>query len=198
MKAVPWLPQLAIEFFERLIDQDSIVMEHGAGGSTLWLAERVEYLLTFETDPRWYTGVGNELYSRGLLYDSRSNVFGSATMIFASDIENAGVKLPRLAPREYDLIFIDGRGRVRFWNSVQNYLKPGGWVVWDDANRRRYWHENGLASIDMFAVEDWIWEHEEKVLAPIPPELRDFWPVYAFRKEEKPTEYTLFARKPHG
>jgi predicted O-methyltransferase YrrM len=183
---------------ENIIDDESVVMEHGAGGSTLWFAERVDYLLSFETSPRWYGDIGNALYDSGHLYHADTNVFGNSTLIFASEIEDRGVKLPRNSPKEYDLIFIDGRGRIKFWNSVRKYVKPGGWVVWDDANRRKYWHEDGLASIDMVAVEDWIWEHEEKGLAPVPPELREFWPVYAFRKESKRTDYTLFARKPYG
>jgi len=65
-------------------------------------------------------------------------------LIFASAMDTMGVKLPREAPRTFDIVFVDGRGRKKFWDKAVKYLKPGGWVVWDDAERPKYWPRTEL------------------------------------------------------
>lgn len=185
----PWLPQKAIDFLDRLITEDSLVLEHGSGSSTVWLGHRADYVLSFETDPKWYNKVGNWL--------DRERVLDRVSLIFASDISAMGFRLPAKAPREYDVVFVDGRGRVKFWEKARKYLKPGGWLVWDDAERQKYWTEDGL---DGIKVKDWLWdpktESEIEVYAEL--NLNGFWPIVAFHKPDKPKAYTLFARKPYG
>ena len=201
MEAKPWLPEKAISFLQKIITPDSFVLEHGAGGSTLWFAERVSYILSFESDSKWYGKVGAELYNRGHLI-GRTNAFGTATLIFASMMEDMSFKMPATVPREYDLVFVDGRGRVRFWERAEKFLKPGGWLIWDDAERKKYWTDKGLSGLDLYELRDWVWDDVEKAeasyLAKVPSVLADYWPVVAFNKPEKPGAYTLFARKPNG
>lgn len=192
----PWLPDRATEFMDGILQTANAgdfpvhVMEHGAGTSTIWLAERCDYLLSFETSPKWYSTIGATLSDRGLL--------GHTDLIFAPDIEYSSIKLPASAPRTYDLVFIDGRGRIKFWEKARKYLKPGGWVCWDDAERQKYWEKGGLNTDWLYKVKDWVWESgtEEMTLVEAPDELRDFWPVYAFSKPEKRGSYTLFAKRP--
>jgi len=167
----PWLPEGAIETIEEFLqecergDEPVNVMEHGAGSSTPWLAERCDYLLSFETDPKWYSKVGQWLAHEGLL--------SHVDLVFASMIPEMGIKLPAQSPRAYDLILVDGRGRVKFWDKARKYLKPGGMVVWDDAERTKYWPRTELIKAK-------------------------FEDVQTFYKPEKPHAYTLTARKPSG
>jgi predicted O-methyltransferase YrrM len=193
----PWLPERAIEFMDDILraandEMDPVhVMEHGAGTSTVWLAERCDYLLSFETSPKWYSTIGATLQDKGLL--------DHTDLIFASQIEEIGIKLPATAPRAFDLVFVDGRGRIKFWEKARKYIKPGGWVCWDDAERQKYWND-GLSTDWLYAVKDWVWEFDksERVdITTFPDDIKDFWPVYAFNKPEKKGSYTLFARKPH-
>jgi predicted O-methyltransferase YrrM len=166
----PWLPDAAIEEIDQYLkeleagDDPVYIMEHGAGHSTPWLAKRGDYLLSFETDPKWYSRIGSIL-KKELLLDHTD-------LIFASMIPEMGIKLPKNAPREYDLILVDGRGRVKFWDKAKKFLKPGGMVVWDDAERTKYWPRTELIKMR-------------------------FEMVKMFHKPEKPHAYTLTARKPN-
>jgi predicted O-methyltransferase YrrM len=164
MSRKPWLPDKAIEHMESVINSTSWVIEHGSGDSTLWLAERVDFLISYESDPKWYTRVGKELY--------QARQIDHVRLFYATDIAENGFKLPRTAPRGpvYDMILVDGRGRIRFWQDAEKYLKPGGWVFFDDAERQKYIRAVGPLMMD--------WEH------------------LIFHKEDKVEAYTLAARKP--
>jgi len=128
----PWMPKEAIKFMDSILTPASWVIEHGSGYSTIWLAKKVDYLISYESDPKWYTKIGGLLYKEGLL--------DHTILIHATDIAEKGALLPRNAPRGavYDLLYIDGRGRVRMWEDHKRSIKPGGWVCFDDAERGKY------------------------------------------------------------
>jgi len=161
----PWLPEEAIEFMDSILTPASWVIEHGAGHSTIWIAKRVDYLVSYESDPKWYTRVGGMLYKERLL--------DHTVLIHATDIAERGALLPRNAPRGpvYDLLFIDGRGRMRMWQDHERNVKPGGWVCFDDAERPQY-HQ--------FIIDTATWEFRR------------------FTKPEKPHAFALFVRKPNA
>ena len=161
----PWLPEKAIEFMDSILTPSSWVIEHGSGHSTIWLAKRVDYLVSYESDPKWYTKVGAILY--------KENLLDHTVLIHATNIAEKGALLPRNAPRGavYDLLFIDGRGRMRMWQDHERSIKPGGWVCFDDAERPKY--------------SDFIWD-------------TDKWQKKLFKKPDKPGAFTLFARKPNA
>lgn len=192
----PWLPDSAVSFMDLiLIDKDDgdepvHVLEHGAGGSTPWLAKRCDFLLSFEGDPKWYGKVGNFL--------RKERQLDHVMLVFASMIAEDGLKMPTNAPREYDLVTIDGRGRVNAWKKARKYLKPGGWLCWDDAERQKYWKREGLSMNWLDHTDSWIWDYENQ--AELPPEWppSEKWQVFAFTKPDKIGSYTLFARKPSG
>ncbi len=159
----PWLPEEAIEFMDSILNKSSWVIEHGSGFSTVWLAKKVDYLVSFESDPKWYTKIGSILY--------KENLLDHTVLIHATNIAEKGALLPRNAPRGavYDLLFIDGRGRLRMWEDHKRSIKPGGWVCFDDAERPKY-HQFHMDTVG--------------------------WENHRFAKPEKPRAYTLFARKP--
>jgi len=159
----PWLPPDAVDFMDSILTPQSWVIEHGAGQSTIWLAQRAARVISYEGDPKWYVRVGGWLY--------RYNLVDKVTLIYCGDIAERGAVLPRNAPQDaaYDLIFVDGRGRVRFWLDFQKYLKPGGWLCFDDAERPKY-----------MRAMDTLFGWKQKI----------------FLKPEKPGAFTLFAQKP--
>lgn len=113
----PWLHPSAVSYLEGLLRPDWRVLEHGAGGSTLWFAERVSKVVSIEHNPEWRMKV-REL--------APTNVALLETLPEAS--------------QDYDLFFIDGAPADRGHNidAAHLYLKPGGWVVLDNANRPEY------------------------------------------------------------
>jgi predicted O-methyltransferase YrrM len=94
------------------------VLEHGAGGSTLWFAGKVQHVITVEHNPEW-----------------RQKIQDLAPAHNVTVLE----RLPDLG-YVYDLFFIDGE-RAQRGNCLEMahlYVRPGGWVVLDNANRPEY------------------------------------------------------------
>lgn len=114
----PWLHPAAVEYLENLLQPDWRVLEHGAGGSTLWLADRVVSVVTIEHDLGWSDKV-------------RSLAPANVTILQSC---------PETPDREYDLFFIDGEREQRgsYLAIAHLLVKAGGWVVLDNANRPEY------------------------------------------------------------
>jgi len=112
----PWLGDLAVDFFEHILRPDFVVIEHGSGGSTLWLAERVKKVISIEDNPVWIKAI--------------------------SDLNIPNVEISEHDPKRIkcDLLFIDGDrgGRIRWMNKAHEFVKPGGWVVLDNASQPEY------------------------------------------------------------
>ena len=118
---IPWLHEDSIARLESITEPHFRVIEHGAGGSTLWFAERVANVLTFESDLDWY----REVRTR-----ATNNVF----MIIGST-----PPLPDSLDLR-DLLFIDGdrASRPAWAMAAPNIVKPGGFVVFDNCNRPEF------------------------------------------------------------
>jgi len=114
---VPWLHASAISYLEEIMRPDFRVLEHGAGGSTLWFAERAESVVTVEHDPAWREAIRNWAPSNVTLLTALDHTLG-----------------------QFDLFFIDGEHeqRARCLEQAYKIVKPGGWVVLDNANRPEY------------------------------------------------------------
>jgi len=124
--ARPWLVAASIRYLAKRISKTSSVLETGAGGSTLWFASLAASVVTFEHAPEWFAKIKREIETRGI-----ENV----RLVFAPDYPRTGLP-PDLG--EFDVIMIDGRGRVRSIETAINLLKKGGIFILDNANRSRY------------------------------------------------------------
>ena len=117
MKAIPWFVSGAVEFMESNIKATDHVFEWGSGGSTLWLAERVELVISVEHDEVWYEKMeaivpdnvallyvppDNEIVDE---YLSKSwNADGRSFRDYATTIDD-------FSP--FDWVLVDGRARVK-------------------------------------------------------------------------------------
>ena len=121
IKPIPWLSPRAVEYFESLLTPDMRVLEHGSGGSTLWLASRVESVVSIEQDQDWVGAVKNQ---------APQNVQVLMT-------------LPEFE-QPYDLLLIDGEpleDRKKYLSSAMMLVRSGGIVILDNANRPQYAEE---------------------------------------------------------
>lgn len=119
VKHTPWLSKQATARFEGLLQKDMTVIEFGAGGSTLWLAERVGHVTSYENDPDWGAAIRKHMPANVTLYAE---------------------SLPRM-DKQYDLMFIDGEPvelRGEWLKLAPSLLKPGGILVLDNCNRPEY------------------------------------------------------------
>jgi predicted O-methyltransferase YrrM len=119
-KDIPHLTQPTIEFLEKILTPESEVLETGSGGSTLWIAKRVKWITSFEHNETWF-----QLVMRKLLDEKLKNF----SLNFMPDYPNLGVQ----CAGQYDLVFIDGRGRVRSIETTISHVKLGGYLLLDDS-----------------------------------------------------------------
>lgn len=114
---VPWLHPSATSYLEEIIRPEFWVLEHGSGGSTLWFSRRVASVVSIEHDQKWRDKVREFAPANVTLLEA----FGHTGQVF-------------------DLFLIDGlreeRGDCLLKAHV--FVKPGGWVVLDNANRPEY------------------------------------------------------------
>jgi predicted O-methyltransferase YrrM len=161
-RSVPWLGVDAIEKLRNILNITSHVLECGAGASTLWMASRVAKIVSFEHNPEWVQAVKKELKAR-----NHTNV----EVVFDIDYPKTGIKnIVGL----FDVVIIDGRGRVKGIETGFPFVLPGGYLILDNSNRARYQPANDL----MTALK---WECEI-IQSPILP------------KNQK--GYTTFWRRP--
>ena len=120
------------------------VLEWGSGASTVWLGKRSGEVISIESDADWAAKV--------------SRVVGPAVSILTPKIPRAlrpgGIRSKRWGfrhldfsayvtaiddlPGAFDLIVIDGRAREACFERALQRVSPGGVVLFDNTNRRRY------------------------------------------------------------
>jgi len=126
------LNQSVLDFMAGVLTPSSAVLELGAGWSSAWFAKRCGRLVTVETDRRWSTLVGTDLRQAG---------FNNWHMITASPVPLVLVAtVDRYMEESVDLALVDCREDLRrvAADLAWRYLRPGGWVVFDDAQRARH------------------------------------------------------------
>lgn len=116
---IPWLHPAAVLYMETLINKFSFVIEHGCGGSSLWFAERCNYVKSYDDNPKWMAEVRKRAPSNLEVLD---------------EVEPTNLNL------QCDLMLIDGnvKTRARWIKAARKLVKPGGVVVLDNANRDEY------------------------------------------------------------
>lgn len=119
-------------------------LEWGSGASTVWLASLCRSVLSIESDAHWaamvrgsvgthVTIVSPEVPRRRGPGGIRSKRWGFRNMDFGNYVNAA-----EAVNREFDLIVIDGRAREACFDVALRHLAPGGIILFDNTNRRRY------------------------------------------------------------
>lgn len=122
--AYPWLHKDVVDYLESIIKPNFEVLEHGSGGSTLWLAERVKRVVAFENKPQWKEKI--EGFHKENVAVVLSDGWSPSTVLLGGKV---------------DLLIIDGepvKDRNRWMADAHHVVKSGGWVMLDNANRANY------------------------------------------------------------
>jgi len=121
------LNQSVLDFMDDKLSPESFVLEYGAGWSSRWFADRCGRLISIETDPRWFTKVSNDLQGANCNLELR------LTKQVADVCRDLGDNC-------VDLILIDCAEAHRYQATTNAWrlLKPGGWLIFDDAQRKQH------------------------------------------------------------
>ena len=122
------LNKSVLDFMESKLTRESFVLEFGGGWSSKWFADRCGNLIVIETSHEWANVIANELEGRGHIFVPRVG------LQYVTDVSK------KLKGVTADLILIDGIERMRLASTIVAWplLKPGGWLVFDDAQRSRH------------------------------------------------------------
>ena len=140
----PHINMTAFKFVEKIITPETVMLETGAGSSTVWFAERVKSIISFETNRDWYHLVYHILAEKEL-----KNV----DLRFDPTYPTQG---PTKIKGPFDLAFIDGRGRVLSLIRIAPHIKQGGYIVLDDAQRWEYSYAKPYFKEAGWKVQDFI------------------------------------------
>lgn len=144
----PWLTDHEIELFEGILRKLAKsrkhleILEWGMGGSTVYfprflIKNKIDFTWTsIEHDSEWFAKIKDavEINTHLVLVPLIGDDPHAEPM-------DDYVDHPTESTKKYDLIFIDGRKRLRCLAMAAKYIKPDGVVVLDDAFREKY-HDN--------------------------------------------------------
>ena len=124
---LPWISYSMIHFLEGRLTKDMSVFEYGAGQSTLWFSPRVNSVISIEHSEDWYELINNKSPDTCELY--------------CHSIEDKTYQNKILEFKKYfDVVFIDGRERVKALNNSMYAVKDDGVIILKNSNRcRRMW-----------------------------------------------------------
>jgi len=121
---IPWFTYPAIDFLDSVVRPDWTVFEWGSGNSTLWWAARTAHVVSVEDDAAWYAEVVKQV---------RPN--SQSLFRQGSDYFEALSAYPDAA---FDVIVIDGSSRNDCARVAPDKLKPGGLIVFDNADSQEF------------------------------------------------------------
>lgn len=157
---IPWVNFETIEWFDRILLPDMKVFEWGSGGSTLFFSNRVQSLLSVEHEQKWYEIVVDVLSQKNitnveLILIEPERIHSSANtdefISFSIDYPGYSFKnyveiIAKYPNNSFDLIVVDGRARNSCLNLARDKVKPGGYLLLDNADRSFYQHAVSLVA----------------------------------------------------
>ena len=130
------------------------MLEWGAGGSTVWLAQNLPAgasLTSIEHDREWFYEVANHLGNGGrgrrdnvrMLLREPTGPLGTNATAGEDDPTSLRPFIDAVDGERFDVILVDGYARGACLKKARSLLNPGGVVVLHDAQRE--WYDDGKA-----------------------------------------------------
>lgn len=189
--ALPWLTFAATAELSRIVSPTSRVFEYGAGGSTLFFAERAAFLASVEHNEDWYGRVARRLDGfdnvEFILSPPEDDASGQSNGEYGSGdpgyqgmtFADYAASIDRFPDSSFDVLLIDGRARPACFRHGHRKVRPGGCIVIDDSERPRY------SSIEDLALEaGWS---AQRFFGP-GPYTRTFWETTIWTKTSEPRD----------
>lgn len=120
----PWLTRDAVKILSSLMRPEDRAIEFGSGRSTVWFAERIAHVVTFEHNPVWFGKVQAMLAARGL-----RNVEA-----FLEPEPEYVAAIGRYPDEHFDFALVDGVRRDECALAVLPKIRPAGFLVLDNSN----------------------------------------------------------------
>ena len=162
---VPWITYPAFRQLKRIVKPEFRVFEFGCGASSMWWARNVAEVVSVEHDAAWAARVINEKPHNLTVIVREMNAAtdakdipllepfftGSPDLPISADVNHNimhgllseeflayAAELAQYPKAHFDVVVVDGMARsLTAWLAGQ-YVKPGGFIVFDNSDRWQY------------------------------------------------------------
>ncbi len=146
----PWLSSSAVEKLAKLMPQGATVFEYGSGSSTMFFLRRGATVHSVEHDGTWFSivreAVADQQLNRwkGFLRKPIQTKTKATECISdhpdwtSHDFSEYVTVIEEYPDRSFDIILIDGRSRPACLFHALPKVRPGGVIVFDNVERKRY------------------------------------------------------------
>jgi hypothetical protein len=145
---IPWFTYPSIEYFRQLDLTDKIMLEWGAGNSSLFFSKKVKKLYSIEHNKEWYEQVEN-------------NKIDNQILVYA---DSDYAKKPKDFNIFFDIILIDGIKREDCSIVARSLIAKGGVIILDNSDRHpdiaKYFRDKGFIEVDFHGlgpINDYAW-----------------------------------------
>jgi hypothetical protein len=134
-----WMGSAEIAMIQRYLKPCHVMLEWGAGGSTLFYSQFVQAYFSIEHDPKWFQSVAKELQRLCMAQVKLYHKPVVRSALSRRESFRAYIDLPRSFERKFDRILIDGRERVACAEVAYDLIAEDGVLfVHDYVSRPRY------------------------------------------------------------
>jgi hypothetical protein len=143
---IPWVTYSFIQFIEKRLNKDLIILEYGSGNSTLFYSKHVKKVLAVEHEMSWVEKIIQTVPPNVELKHIPLDTNGAYSKFAASSKE------------PIDIIIVDGRDRVNCLKNSFDKITSRGVIVLDDSEREEYsggveyLQERGFKKIDFWGI----------------------------------------------
>ncbi len=154
---LPWISFPALNRLRSLVRPTWRVFEYGTGGSSVFFSRTCREVLAVEHDPAWHRRLLEQGWPERLpnwhpvLVEADPGKAGGGDPAAVGSAVSAApgwegrtfaayaASIGAVAEGGFDLVLIDGRARPACFLAALPHVRPGGFVVWDNSERERYW-----------------------------------------------------------
>jgi hypothetical protein len=167
---VPWWPYDAVAWVAEQLPLGARVFEYGGGGSTLWLEDRGAIVTVVDHDDVWFRHLNEAVMASTRVMHRESSPTGKITSdVDPGFFDGYVAAINSEFDDSLDLVVVDGRARVECVRKAMRKVKPGGLLLLDDTDRRKYtpalvllakWERHvfvGLKPGDLFPAQTSVW-----------------------------------------
>ena len=145
---IPWFTYPSIEYIKQLDLTNKVMLEWGAGSSSMFFSKRVKKVYSIEHNEEWYEKVKKyNIHNQEILFS-----------------EKEYSTIPKRLNVLFDIILIDGVERENCAKQVLSLINKGGLIILDNSDRHpdicSYFRESGYIEADFHGfgpINDYTW-----------------------------------------
>jgi hypothetical protein len=145
---VPMMSKSELFLFEKYLSKDHVICEYGSGGSTKWIANKVNFIHSIEHNAEWFNKTSENtknLKNVKIWHVPPVAWWNSKTEGTFEEFENY-INFPLNIKTDFNLFFVDGRARVACCNFIFNNF-PNATIIFHDYVNRAYDKEHNYSLV---------------------------------------------------